>query len=77
MKVLRYIQYSKSVLEYLGGSHEPLHSAAEEETPLPTIIFRFQQIASTWWFRGLWWGILTGIILLFCGQTSKFIYIDF
>ena len=27
--------------------------------------------------RGLWWGLLAGAILLFCGQTSKFIYIDF
>ncbi len=29
------------------------------------------------WIRGLWWGLLAGAILLFCGQTSKFIYIDF
>jgi hypothetical protein len=29
------------------------------------------------WVRGLWWGVLLGIIILFCGQTSKFIYIDF
>ena len=34
-------------------------------------------LTSAWWFRGLWWGILAGAILLFCGQTSKFIYIDF
>ena len=27
--------------------------------------------------RGLWWGLLAGGIILFCGQTSKFIYIDF
>ncbi len=27
--------------------------------------------------RACWWGILVGAILLFCGQTSKFIYIDF
>jgi hypothetical protein len=29
------------------------------------------------WVRGLWWGLLAGGIILFCGQTSKFIYIDF
>ncbi|HVS53311.1 MAG TPA: hypothetical protein VHD62_13220 [Opitutaceae bacterium] len=29
------------------------------------------------WARGLWWGVLLGAIILFCGQTSKFIYIDF
>jgi hypothetical protein len=28
-------------------------------------------------WRGLWWGLLAGLILLFCGQTSNFIYIDF
>jgi hypothetical protein len=26
---------------------------------------------------GLWWGILGCAILMFCGQSSKFIYIDF
>ena len=25
----------------------------------------------------LWWTVLAGVIALFCGQTSKFIYIDF
>ena len=30
-----------------------------------------------WIWRGLWWGVLAGLILLFSGQTSKFIYIDF
>ena len=29
------------------------------------------------WVRGLWWGFLAALIILFCGQTSKFIYIDF
>lgn len=33
-------------------------------------------LASPWWM-GIWWGVLAGLILLFCGQTSKFIYIDF
>lgn len=53
----------QSVLEYLGGSLE--------EPPV-----RFQKLASPV-VQGLWWGILAGAILLFCGQTSKFIYIDF
>ena len=26
---------------------------------------------------GIWWGILTLVILIFSGQSSKFIYIDF
>lgn len=25
----------------------------------------------------LWWTILASLIALFCGQTSKFIYVDF
>jgi hypothetical protein len=32
------------------------------------------------WFQlllGLWWGLLLVIILIFGGQNSKFIYIDF
>jgi hypothetical protein len=29
------------------------------------------------WLRGLWWGLLLGLVILFCGQTSRFIYIDF
>jgi hypothetical protein len=29
------------------------------------------------WVWGLWWSLLLGLIVLFSGQTSKFIYIDF
>ena len=53
----------KSVCEYIGGARDEA-----EETP------RFLR-GSLW--RGLWWGVLGGAILMFCGQTSKFIYIDF
>jgi hypothetical protein len=53
----------KNICDYIGGSREE----APEGIPL---------LASPWWF-GLWWGLLAGVILLFCGQTSKFIYIDF
>jgi len=53
----------KNICDYVGGSRE----VAPEHIPL---------LASPWWF-GLWWGLLAGLILLFCGQTSKFIYIDF
>lgn len=77
MKFLSYIQYFKTILECLGGSGEQPDAAAGQERPVPAMVSRFQHTASTWWFRGLWWGILAGIILLFCGQTSKFIYIDF
>jgi len=53
----------KTLCEFLQGSIE---------TPPPS----FRTLFSPVW-RGLWWGILAGAILLFCGQTSKFIYIDF
>ena len=29
------------------------------------------------WAWGLWWACLTLGTLVFCGQSSKFIYIDF
>jgi len=53
----------KMVCEYLEGCRDDLPPG-------------FEKLAAPW-FRGLWWGLLAGAILLFCGQTSKFIYIDF
>ena len=54
----------KQILEYLGGVSEepPRGFAAVARRPI-------------WW--GLWWTVLIGAIIIFCGQTSKFIYIDF
>jgi len=54
----------KHICEYLGGARDEVAEAA------PGFL------RSSLW-RGFWWGILCGGILLFCGQTSKFIYIDF
>ena len=53
----------KAVCEYLEG--------ARDEAP---VVCRW--LASPW-IQGLWWGLLAGAILLFSGQTSKFIYVDF
>ena len=53
----------KQLLEYIGGS--------SDECPA---WFRLP-VASPLW--GLWWGLLICLIILFCGQASKFIYIDF
>lgn len=53
----------KNFFDYLAG--------ALEEPP-PGAAF----LASPLWI-GVWWGLMIGLILLFCGQTSKFIYIDF
>jgi hypothetical protein len=53
----------KTLCEFLQGSTEiPPHASRYLSSPV---------------WRGLWWGLLAGAVLLFCGQTSKFIYIDF
>lgn len=53
----------KHAIEYLGGSRDapPPGLGPSPGSPL--------------W--GLWWGLLSALILLFSGQSSKFIYIDF
>lgn len=53
----------KAALEYLEGASD----VPPEGFKLP--------LNSLWW--GLWWGGLLIAITLFCGQSSKFIYIDF
>ena len=53
----------KHLLEYLGGSSDE----APQAVRLP--------LSSPWW--GVWWGLLLALIVVFCGQASKFIYIDF
>ncbi len=62
-KITEWLSWIKSVFDYLGGSRE--------DAP-PGAAF----LSSPLWI-GLWWGLMIGLILLFCGQTSKFIYIDF
>ena len=57
------IDWCKQVLEYLGG--------AVDEPP------RGFPLAPTSILWGVWWGVLIGLIVMFCGQSSKFIYIDF
>ena len=57
------LAWIKSLADYLGGA-EDLPPAG---LSLPA--------SSSWW--GLWWAALTIVIVLFCGQASKFIYIDF
>jgi len=57
------LAWIKNFFDYLGASREE---------PPPGASF----LASPLWL-GIWWGVLIGLILLFCGQTSKFIYIDF
>ncbi|PYQ72258.1 MAG: hypothetical protein DMG01_24410 [Acidobacteria bacterium] len=63
MMLMNRLAWIKSLADYLGGA-EDLPPAG---LSLPA--------SSSWW--GLWWGALTIVIVLFCGQASKFIYIDF
>ncbi len=53
----------KQLFDYLGG--------VEDERPAGFPL----ALNSCWW--GLWWGLLLVLIMIFCGQSSKFIYIDF
>ncbi len=60
---MKTLQRIKLLLEYLGG----LGDEAPVRVP-------------AWlgpWLWGAWWAFLTMIIVFFCGQSSKFIYIDF
>lgn len=57
-------EWIQQVLEYLGGERDGAPAG-------------FPVLLSNWWFWGLWWGVLSVLIFLFCGQSSKFIYIDF
>lgn len=60
---MKMLHTFKMLCEFLQGC---------TETPPPNM----QSLSSPLW-RGLWWGLLAGAVILFCGQTSKFIYIDF
>ena len=62
-KIASVLSWTKDFFDYLGGSRE-------EPPPGASLL------GSPLWL-GIWWGLLIGLILLFCGQTSKFIYIDF
>jgi hypothetical protein len=62
--VLARTEWLKHVLEYLGGECD------EPPKGFPIEL-------SNWLFWGMWWGALSILIFLFCGQSSKFIYIDF
>lgn len=57
------VSWLKHAAEYLGG---------ERDVPPPGL-----PLAPDSPLWGLWWGVLSAAILLFCGQSTKFIYIDF
>jgi hypothetical protein len=61
---MAWFRWLQNLLEYLGG---------EKDAPPPG----FPATLSNFLFWGIWWSILIGIIFIFSGQSSKFIYIDF
>ena len=61
--MLAILLWLKALCEYLGGS-----------TDQPPLGFPLST-HSVWW--GLWWALLLCVLTFFCGQTTKFIYIDF
>ena len=72
MKILSGL---KAVCESLGGSREQPPFSMDD--PSQSSLSKLNAILCSWWFRAFWWGVLATIILVFCGQSSKFIYIDF
>jgi len=60
---MKTITWLKQLLEWVGG--------VRESGP-PGLNLKGE---SLWW--SLWWFLLILIISVFCGQSSKFIYIDF
>jgi len=60
---MNLLSWLTQLLEFLGGSRDiPPRGLPATYNPL------------LW---GIWWGALALVIYVFCGQSSKFIYIDF
>ena len=57
------LTWLKHLFEFMGGEREH----GPNGFPLDT--------KSVFW--GIWWGAMAGVVFIFCGQASKFIYIDF
>jgi hypothetical protein len=60
---MKLLTWPTQFLEFLGGARD--HPPAG----FPALYHP--------WFWGIWWGALSLLIYVFCGQSSKFIYIDF
>jgi hypothetical protein len=61
---MNVLNWTKHLLEYLTGERD------EGPAGFPITLY-------SWWFWGAWWAVLSGLIVMFSGQTAKFIYIDF
>ena len=62
--ILALLNEIRATLEYLGG--------VGEQVPAQSLKWMSGPV---WW--GIWWAALILLALVFSGQTSKFIYIDF
>lgn len=60
---MKHFLFIKTLCEYLEGFGD--------EPPVRVPAW----LAACLW--GVWWVVLAVLIVLFCGQTSKFLYIDF
>lgn len=60
---MKIITWLMQMLEFLGGSRDT-----------PPAGFPLSYNPLLW---GIWWGTLSLVIYIFCGQSAKFIYIDF
>jgi len=63
MTLDRWLQSVKAICDYAAGAGD---EAPDGWPAMPMT-----------WAWAMWWGALTLVIVLFCGQASKFIYIDF
>ena len=61
---MSWFTWFREALEYLAGEKDSAPSG-------------FPITLENYLFWGLWWSILIGIVFIFAGQSSKFIYIDF
>jgi len=60
---MKLLKWLTQFLEFLGGARDTAPAGLSAlGNPL---------------FWGIWWGALSLVIYVFCGQSSKFIYIDF
>lgn len=60
---MQLLAWAKHAAEYLSGSRD---------NPPTGFSLSLRSLA-----LGVLWTVLAGVILLFCGQSSRFIYIDF
>lgn len=63
MTTMKLLTWLRQLLEFLAGSRD------DPPAGLPA--------AANPVLWGVWWGALCLLIYVFCGQSSKFIYIDF